>query len=281
MVTRALFASSLLLLLACGPGELREACRPGQVASVSPSSPVALAGLHAYTHAHNDYEHARPLRDALSHNFYSVEADVWFDGGKLTVSHYGFGSKGTLKDLYLDPLQAIVTQRGSVHANGVPFTLWIDLKENKPGFNEALNTLLNGYSMLTVIDGESVTRGPVTVVLTGNRTAKEAFVADFNPRRAFRDSNDYAPGDPTADSRWRFYALDWRKYLSWNGEGGPSRDDRARLACIMENARALDRKVRFWAAPDRPEVWSTALEFGVDFIHTDKLGELDAFLRSR
>ena len=30
-------------------------------------------------HAHNDYEHARPLLDALSHGFTSVEADVWWN----------------------------------------------------------------------------------------------------------------------------------------------------------------------------------------------------------
>lgn len=272
---------SLLLLVGCGPGELRPACLPDQVPSPQAAQAVPLAGFHAYSHAHNDYEHERPLEDALDHNFYSVEADVWFDGGKLTVSHFGFGSKGSLKDLYLDPLQALVSAHGSVHADGVPFTLWVDLKENKEGFNEALHSLLNGYPMLTVVDGDTVTPGAVTVVLTGDRTAKTAFVSDFSPRRAFRDSNDYAPDDPPADNAWRYYALDWKKYLGWNGQGGPSQEDRERLGCIVENAHADGRKVRFYAAPDREEVWSTALEFGVDFIHTDKLAELDAFLAGR
>jgi hypothetical protein len=38
-------------------------------------------------HAHNDYEHERPLHDALGHGFKSVEADVWLVDGELVVSH--------------------------------------------------------------------------------------------------------------------------------------------------------------------------------------------------
>lgn len=37
-------------------------------------------------HAHNDYEHDRPLLDALDHGFTSVEADVWLVDGDRAVS---------------------------------------------------------------------------------------------------------------------------------------------------------------------------------------------------
>jgi hypothetical protein len=37
-------------------------------------------------HAHNDYEHDRPLFDALSNDFKSVEADIWLVGGELIRS---------------------------------------------------------------------------------------------------------------------------------------------------------------------------------------------------
>ena len=53
----------------------------------SPSAPTSLAA-----HAHNDYEHARPLLDALDAGFRSVEADVYYAGGKLAVSHDGNAS---------------------------------------------------------------------------------------------------------------------------------------------------------------------------------------------
>jgi hypothetical protein len=38
-------------------------------------------------HAHNDYEHARPLFDALDRGFCSVEADVYLIDGELLVAH--------------------------------------------------------------------------------------------------------------------------------------------------------------------------------------------------
>src|SRR5688500_17684262 len=63
---------------------------------------VAIVGVSAHTadslvsgqvvpleraHAHNDYEHERPLYDALDHGFKSVEADIWLIDGELVVSH--------------------------------------------------------------------------------------------------------------------------------------------------------------------------------------------------
>src|SRR5436190_12307328 len=52
------FLLTLLLLLPCSPVRAQEQPKP-------------LPQLHA----HNDYEHKRPLFDALDHGFCSVEAD--------------------------------------------------------------------------------------------------------------------------------------------------------------------------------------------------------------
>lgn len=43
----------------------------------------------AQAHAHNDYEHTRPLHDALDHSFTSVEADVWLVDGAATSTTTG------------------------------------------------------------------------------------------------------------------------------------------------------------------------------------------------
>src|SRR5437660_742306 len=57
-------------------------------------------------HAHNDYEHPRPLFDALDHRFGSVEADVFLVDGRLLVAHdpTELDPTRTLEALYLDPL---------------------------------------------------------------------------------------------------------------------------------------------------------------------------------
>src|SRR5215212_7420284 len=81
-----------------------------------------------HAHAHNDYEHARPLFDALDHGFCSVEADIHLVDGALLVAHDAdkVDPKRTLESLYLEPLRARVQKNaGRVHSNGPPFLLMI------------------------------------------------------------------------------------------------------------------------------------------------------------
>jgi hypothetical protein len=258
------------------------ACREGQVAMPVPARRELGAGHHLRAHAHNDYEHERPLLDALDHRFYSVEADVYLKDGELVVSHLNlpWDSRRSLEELYLRPLQARIDAQGSVHGDNAPFTLWIDLKQGGREFVDTLHTVLGKYPMLTRFDGDEVVPGPVTVVLTGDGEAKRDFVTRFPQRRAVRDSNDYSPEDPPADNTWRFYALKWSDYLDSSSTGMLDDAQRARLACIIENAHAQGRKVRFFGAPDHPEAWRVALEHGVDFLGTDDLSGLGAFLES-
>src|SRR5688500_12101427 len=65
-------------------------------------------------HAHNDYEHVRPLFDALDHGFCSVEADVYLIDGALLVAHDRKDVKPerTLSALYLSPLLDRVKRNG-------------------------------------------------------------------------------------------------------------------------------------------------------------------------
>jgi len=269
----------VLLALCLVGAKKAPACREGQVATPVPARPHPRAGYLVYAHSHNDYEHERPLFDALNQGFYSVEADVYFDGGRLSVAHNGWwGFKGTLQKLYLEPLQARVEARGSVHGDGLPFTLWVELKKGPPEMVDALHALLEQYPMLTRVQDGELIPGKVTIVLTGNARGKEDFVTRFPRRNAVRDSNDYSPDDPPADGGWLYYALNWSRYLSLSSSGRLDDEQRARLACIIENAHASGRKVRFYGAPDNPEAWKVALEFGVDFINTDDLSGLRSFL---
>src|SRR5690349_308307 len=67
-----------------------------------------------HAHAHNDYEHARPLFDALDRGFCSVEADIWLVDGALLVAHDKKDLKParTLQSLYLDPLRERTKSNG-------------------------------------------------------------------------------------------------------------------------------------------------------------------------
>src|SRR5213596_3180460 len=89
------------------------------------AEPIPL--IHA--HAHNDYEHKRPLLDALDHGFCSVEADIWLINGKLFVAHdfRDVKTNRTLESLYLEPLRERVRKNGGrIYPDGPEFTLLID-----------------------------------------------------------------------------------------------------------------------------------------------------------
>jgi len=280
MTSRPLLPLVALLLAACG-GPQPEVCFEDQEPSPSPAQPRGEAGLLPYAHAHNDYEHPRPLEDALAARFYSVEADVYFASGRFEVSHFGWGSKGTLEALYLAPLQERVNAQGSVHGDGIPFTLWIDLKDSDSRLVEQLEALFARFDMLQPGVGEG-SIAPVRIALTGHAAMKESFADATSLAAVTRDSNTFSLEDPVAtDERWRAYALNWGKYLSWNGVGEMPADQRRRLNCLVENAHAKGRVLRLFATPDREEVWKASLEAGVDFIHTDHLEALSAFLRDQ
>src|SRR4051794_11488643 len=82
-------------------------------------------------HAHNDYQHVRPLLDALHHGFGSVEADIYLVDGALLVAHDRDSVRAdrTLEALYLAPLRAwTASHTGHVYPGRPPLTLLIDVK---------------------------------------------------------------------------------------------------------------------------------------------------------
>src|SRR5437660_662562 len=113
------------------------------------AAPIPL--LHA--HAHNDYEHPRPLLDALEHGFCSVEADIYLVDGQLLVAHDRdkVSPTRTLRSLYLDPLRERVRKNGGrVFPNGPEVTLLIDVKSEAEETYMALRKILEQYAeMLT------------------------------------------------------------------------------------------------------------------------------------
>lgn len=242
----------------------------------APAPPAPIVVRRFAGHAHNDYQHGRPLLDALDLGFRSVEADVYYASGKLAVSHDGRHSDGTLESLYLDVLQArIASHRGSVYGDGEPFRLVIDLKDGCDELPAAIAAVFARYSMLSRFDGDSYVRGPVEVVFTGDEAMKRAVVA--RTHWGTRDSGVLSSRDPVVDARWTDYAFDWSHCIDWNGEGAIPDDDRRALSYLVGYAHALHRKIRFYGAPDRPAVWAAEAAAGVDFIGTDDLAGLARF----
>src|SRR5882672_9552941 len=102
-------------------------------------------------HAHNDYEHKRPLLDAIHYGFTSVEADIYLIDGKLLVSHVRPIFKAvSLEQLYLAPLDSLLTlNHGKVYPGYEgPFYLMIDIKSEGESAYAALKASLRRYPSL-------------------------------------------------------------------------------------------------------------------------------------
>jgi hypothetical protein len=233
-------------------------------------------------HAHNDYEHRRPLLDALDQGFCSVEADIFLVDGKLLVGHTrrALTPERSLQALYLEPLkQRVAKNGGRVYKDGPPVTLFIDLKTNGEKTYAALCTVLEEYrDMLTSFSPKGKEQRAVDVVITGScpRKVIEAQterLASIDGTAGDFDSNESADLVPVISENWR--AL-----FKWRGKGPLPADEKAKLDSYVKKAHDHGRRVRFWAAPDRLSAWQAFYAANVDLINTDNLAGAAEYLRS-
>jgi hypothetical protein len=276
---------SLLLLLAV----LGLVAGAVPVAATTDTRPARVRPL-AQAHAHNDYEHPRPLFDALDQGFTSVEADIYLVGGELLVAHdpEDLDPARTLTSLYLDPLrERVLRNHGAVYRGYRDFQLLIDIKTEGVSTYAALDTLMRDrrYAFLwTSFRYGHVRHGAVTAVVSGNRPratmeAQPTRVAFYDGRIA--NTTDLGPG---SDARLTPLVSDnWTNLFSWTGAGPMPADQRAKLRDIVRTAHRADQRVRFWATPDTPgperdAVWRELVAADVDHINTDDLKGLADFL---
>jgi hypothetical protein len=233
-------------------------------------------------HAHNDYEHARPLLDALDRGYGSVEADVHLVNGELFVAHARDSVRAdrTLESLYLAPLRAwIGAHGGSVYAGRRPLMLLIDVKSHAESTWMALEPLLRRYDdVIASWHGDSMTTRPVVAVISGERpivtlpTQRDRWAA-LDGRLADLDA---AHGPPAG--AMPLVSDDWKRITDWRGRGAPPDSARRHVALAVARAHAQGRRLRFWNTPDVPAVWRLLVQSGVDLIGADDLEALRLFL---
>jgi glycerophosphoryl diester phosphodiesterase len=71
----------------------------------------------------------------------------------------------------------------------------------------------------------------------------------------------------------------WQNHFQWRGEGPVPPADRKKLRQLVTQAHANNVQLRLWAIPDHSASWALMKAAGVDFINTDRLAELSAFLQ--
>ncbi|EME54565.1 phosphatidylinositol-specific phospholipase C/glycerophosphodiester phosphodiesterase family protein [Amycolatopsis decaplanina] len=245
-------------------------------------------------HSHNDYEHARPLHDALDQGFTSVEADIYLVDGQLLVAHDLDDTRPerTLESLYLEPLrERVLANHGvGVYRQRAEFQLLIDVKGDANSTYAALEKRLYDprYSFLfSLYAFGHVQKRAVTAVISGGRPKDVMLGQKF--RLAFydgriKDENDLGIGsDPKVTP---LVSDSWSELFTWTGDGPFPAEERAKLHDLVKSAHKAGQRVRFWATPDtagpgRDALWKELVAAGVDHLNTDDLSGLANFLRSR
>lgn len=251
-------------------------------------APIVVDSSKSCGHAHNDYEHERPLLDALDHGFCSVEADVFLVDGALLVGHTESDLEPgrTLQSLYLDPLRQLAADGaldrggGGIGPHGGPLQLLIDVKSGAEATWAALDPVLAGYDdILTEFSDGTTTPGEVTAVISGGRALETMAAAPLRYAAVdgrIGDESEPVPATVPA-SLVPLVSQNWGLLFVWV-EGEPfNTEQQAQLQAYVDEAHAAERIVRFWSTRDTPESWAVLAAAQVDLINVDDLAGLQAF----
>ncbi|GGB71296.1 hypothetical protein N798_16755 [Knoellia flava TL1] len=288
--TRLLVATAAALGAAlAGPAAVAPAASAAPASATSAPSIAAAAPWSSVqplerAHAHNDYEHDRPLFDALDHGFTSAEADVWLVDGELYIGHDGPDLARTLRGTYLEPLaQRFRENGGSVHRQWRDtFRLLVDVKSEGTAAWPVIESQLADYPQLfTAYRQGRVHERAVTAVISGNRDL--AAMQAATTRFSFYDGRMGDLGGPLGAELVPLISDNWTKHFTWLGVGPMPEAERAKLRTIVETAHARGQEIRFWATPDatapnREALWRELVAADVDVLNTDDLAGLQSFL---
>ena len=230
-------------------------------------------------HAHNDYQHRRPLLDALDNGFCSVEADVFLVNDALLVAHFLIFVRPnrTLESLYLEPLRKRTQQyNGKIYPDAERFYLWIEIKSDAEKTYAVLRNVLEQYAdILTRYEHGVEIPGAVTVILTGK--AGLGLIQNESVRYACIDGRLSALNSDVSADLIPVVSLNWRSEFS-GFTGTLTSAEREKLAEQVRKAHERGRKLRYWNTPDHEKFWKILLDAEVDFINTDRLESLRIFL---
>lgn len=235
-------------------------------------------------HSHNDYEHDKPLVDAIDYKFKSIEVDVFSLGDSLFVAHNSdqIESGKTLRRLYLDPLKEIISQNnGSVYAEGTELILLIDIKDNGLKTYKVLHKILESYKgMFTSFTSGTKNSGSIAVIVSGNRPFE--YMQNQVERYASYDGRISDLNSGIASSLMPLVSDNWQRHFKWNGVGEMPAAEKDKLELIVQKAHKNDYILRFWATTDKPgmernAVWNELKKARVDLIGSDDIKGLKIF----
>ena len=228
-------------------------------------------------HSHNDYEQTIPFWQAYYQQFGSIEADLFLRGDSLYVAHNkeDIAADRTFYNLYLKPIiQQTSKNKGTIYADPArKLQLLVDLKTGAKETLAALVHQLAPYSALLA------PKGTVKVVISGNTPDPADF--DQYPDFIFFDGRPSISYSPKQLERIGLISQSFSNYTHWNGKGILVEKDRQAIEQVIDQVHSQGKKIRFWATPDHVNAWKILMNLGLDYLNTDRVTELGAYLRGR
>lgn len=230
-------------------------------------------------HSHNDYANEIPFWLAYNNHFGSIEADIWAVKGDLFVAHNTADIKPerTLDILYLQPIVKLFTEnKGKAWKdNPSTFQLLIDLKTP---VEPTLSLLVEKLKQYPHVFDPQVNENAVRIVITGNRPDPSEF--EKYPDYILFDGILNQKYNPQQLMRVALYSENLRKFTLWPGEGEIIEKDKIRLQNVIDSVHSLNKKIRFWNAPDDINAWNTFINMKSDYINTDHIIKLAGYLNA-
>jgi alkaline phosphatase len=227
----------------------------------------------ANCHSHNDYEQAVPFYWAYGAAFGSIEADVFLIHDTLFLAHDTPELKRhrTLEDWYIKPLDSCVAAHGGYPYSDTARNLQMLIEPKLEGAPTiaALLKILERYPRLTA-------NPRLRWTITGNRPDPSTFAS--YPSYIWFDGEFEKSYSPAALSRVALFSDDYKQYARWWGRDTMPAAERTRLKAMIDKSHAMGKPIRFWDAPDAPDAWLLLMRLGVDWLNTDHIKALSAYL---
>lgn len=221
-------------------------------------------------HSHNDYRQRVPFYQAYSQQVSSIEADLFFEKGKLLIGHdlEDLTGDATFDDMYVQPLVKLFKQnKGKAWKDSDQrLTLVVELKSKTVPTLDEVVKLLQKYPE---VFNPAKNPNAVKVVITGNVPAPK----DFNKYPSFISFDGTLAENYTKEQLQRvgMISIPFFEYANWNGKGAMTASQKAKVQKAIDDAHAMGKPIRFWASPDGVTAWNTLHQMGVDIINTDKV----------
>ena len=221
--------------------------------------------LGTLLHAHNDYQHQQPFDGAYKAGFSSIEVDVHLRNGRLLVGHDAkdLDESRTFTALYLQKINSLQSS-GTLRK----LQLLIDIKTEARSTLDAIVSQLNAYPQL-------IKSGLVSFVISGNRPSPDTYSS--YPSFVQFDGRPWEKYLPEQLAKVAMISDAYPSYL----EPTTRKPDTNKIRTTIALAHEWGKPFRFWANPDMETGWTFLMDMGVDYINTDQVLQLSAFLKKQ